>query len=559
MIIYRKTSRKIRTRDLISKLRQQTISPSFHSYDSSLDFLITSGELESGIADAACAEHDSFPELLRTLRLITIRAAVFFLQCYDRNRWGNSPILPGIRAALELLEEIKLPVIIEQPILEGFAFYNLLPEAHVEAAEKFAREQAPKNVLCIGIRSIGTVLSALVSAVLIHKGCSVRSFTVRPRGHPFDRYIRLSDKLKFRLVKDPDTIFAIADEGPGLSGSSLHSLLSFLEESGISSKQIFVFPSWNPEPHQLNHPGARQRWATAQKYWTDLETMRWRPETIVADFSAGRWRPRILPDEKDYPAVQPQHEALKFLLKQNHQLYLMKFAGLGGYGTVKMSRALKLAQNGFTPEPISFHRGFIAHRFVAGKPLSCVPVTSFTFMTFARYLHFLQNEFPTERATEFDELCEMTENNLHELFPDQTIPNLESVRSAFRDEVATEIDGRMLSHEWIVDGNEYYKTDALDHCANDFFPGCTSILWDVASTIFEMNLDSHAEKFFLELLRIDDCDLLDFFKLAYGSFRAGYCKMQADSLRGTEDGIRFSRLQECYCDRLSKSIPVTFK
>ena len=96
---------------------------------------------------------------------------------------------------------------------EGYSFYALYPEAYLEAASALAGTP----VHAIGIRSIGLGLAALIAAA-----CDgAMPISVRPVGHPFQRELRLSPALQRRLLEGaPDTVYAIADEGPGLSGSS---------------------------------------------------------------------------------------------------------------------------------------------------------------------------------------------------------------------------------------------------------------------------------------------------------------------------------------------------
>ena len=71
---------------------------------------------------------------------------------------------------------------------EGYAFYCLYPEMYRDAALRFFREQGASSSVVIGIRSIGASLSTVVADTVQ----AVWRFTVRPRGHPFDRELRLS-------------------------------------------------------------------------------------------------------------------------------------------------------------------------------------------------------------------------------------------------------------------------------------------------------------------------------------------------------------------------------
>ena len=72
----------------------------------------------------------------------------------------------------------------------------------------------------LGVRSIGTSLSAVVAAVLGERGCDVATWTVRPHGHPFDRRLALGPGLAARLSERSDAELLVVDEGPGMSGST---------------------------------------------------------------------------------------------------------------------------------------------------------------------------------------------------------------------------------------------------------------------------------------------------------------------------------------------------
>src|SRR5689334_7508246 len=107
---------------------------------------------------------------------------------------------------------------------EGFAHYSLYPEQYVVAAGRFV------------------------------------STTVRPHGHPFDRRLMLSERLRQRLRRTRASHFAIVDEGPGLSGSSFAATSDALLELGISPSRIVLFPSWPAPATALNSARGRRTW-----------------------------------------------------------------------------------------------------------------------------------------------------------------------------------------------------------------------------------------------------------------------------------------------------------
>lgn len=85
----------------------------------------------------------------------------------------------------------------------------------------------------IGLRSIGTSLSAVVAATLQQSGIEVLPrVTVRPTGHPFAR------KVECLVVRPAAKAFIIVDEGPVLSGSSMVSVAEVLRQHGEMSLAV---------------------------------------------------------------------------------------------------------------------------------------------------------------------------------------------------------------------------------------------------------------------------------------------------------------------------------
>src|SRR5205823_6339501 len=78
---------------------------------------------------------------------------------------------------------------------EGFAYYALYPEQYIVAAQRLAM-QAPACVLCVGLRSVGSILAHVVAATLRRHGIRAATRSVRPRGHPFDRRLHATAALR---------------------------------------------------------------------------------------------------------------------------------------------------------------------------------------------------------------------------------------------------------------------------------------------------------------------------------------------------------------------------
>jgi len=149
--------------------------------------LIRIGQLEQAIADID--EDSAFHSQSASL---TDAAARLFVECFNGN--VRQPVkVRELTRALRRHDAIPdQPLRIKVP--EGFEFYALFPEQYIAASGKFiasckaARDGGSLRVLVIGIRSIGTTLSAVVKAALESHGGLVQRRTMRPRGDPFNRH-----------------------------------------------------------------------------------------------------------------------------------------------------------------------------------------------------------------------------------------------------------------------------------------------------------------------------------------------------------------------------------
>ncbi len=123
---------------------------------------------------------------------------------------------------------------------------------------------------------------------------------------------------------------------------------------------------------------------------------------------------------------------------------------------------------------------------------------------------------------------------------------------------ATAIDGRMFPHEWIKTPHGFIKTDGVEHHADHFFPGCQSILWDLAGLSVEFawtqrqrdGLISMYESVRKRSIR----DRLLYYEIAYLAYRLGYCIMASQSLGQSHEGKRFEQQARRYASILKQGI-----
>ena len=494
-----------------------------------------------------------------------------------------APPLVGVGSALRAmkkLESTRLPGEIGVVVPEGYAFYGVYPETYLRAAEQL-RDGWPGALRVIGIRSIGTSLAAVVAAA----GKGDTSASVRPGGHPFARTLSIGERMRGKLLSAADAtgsrrpLFAVVDEGPGLSGSSFGAMADWLEENGVSPEQIVFFPShrgplgpYASEPH-------RRRWESARKYVVEFEELflgegspwplqRWvedltgPAEGPLEDLGAGRWRDRFFPKKAGRPPAHTQQERRKYLLNAGGKSWLLKFAGLGRYGREKLELASELA--GFIPPVSGLRHGFLVGPWLEGaRPLPLVPDLDREALLdrVARYISHRARKLPASRpGASPEKLLEMAAYNVEQALGKKAAQPLDAWRerlpelSSLARPVLT--DNRMHAWEWVVtpDG-KIWKTDALDHHASNDLVGAQDPAWDLAGAIVELELSAEEQGRLLEQVERSrrvktPPDQLRFYTQAYLAFQMGYYTLAAQAVESEADALR--KRAKWYSDRYSQ-------
>ncbi len=572
MLVYRNQAELMRTEERVRQVRSLIFESAEGQWDHArvTELLLEFGELEAGIADALAPQKDGVHPTMRALREASLLAGHAYFHSW-RDTGAASDWVSRFASAFQRVIPQDLPERITVSVPEGYAYYSLYPEMYLQAAERFFEERNPQHAVVIGIRSIGTSASAIAGAALEEHGCGVDAYTVRPRGHPFDRFLALETALADEWRSNGDAFFLVVDEGPGLSGSSFSSVTQELGALGIPSERIILFPSWLPEATDLVSATARAEWIRYNKYVASFEQVELESGQLPIspresrDLSAGQWRSLFYPDAGSYPAVHPHHERRKYLRPAEdgtEHAVLFKFAGLGRYGKARLARAEQLAQAGLAPRPHGLHNGFLAMEWVQGQPLVASHATPDLLDTLARYLAFLQRKFVASPGVGFDELMEMIRVNVAEGLPQETqatLGKLDKCRSILADTGATALDGRMLPHEWLAMSNSYIKTDNLDHHDDHFLPGCQNIAWDLAGALIEFDLSAGEQTYLLDRYSglagdRNVAERLPFYLIAYLAFRLGYAVMASKALASAIEGHQFRRLSLRYAERLDKEI-----
>jgi hypothetical protein len=496
--------------------------------------LIQAGELESALADSDSESTESLADLTDALAFAAFRGS-----------------LDKVKQLANALDHIACPNQLITSPSEGFAYYALNPLDIAKPAQESVAPHRPAAV--IGIRSIGTTLSAVATAALISNGYRAARITVRPEGDPYDRVLRFtppqSDWIK--KLKENAAQFLVVDEGPGRSGSTFLSVGEALVSFGIAAEDIVLLGSREPDLNTLCAQEAASR-------WKKFEFRTFSPDTCngfrdCTYIGGGEWRKHFLSAESSWPACWPQMERLKFLSQDRSQLF--KFDGLGPAGDAVRNRAHALAAAGFGCAIEDVGEGFSRYAVIDGSSLHFSNISAAILERIARYCAFRSAEFHVEHGTP-EPLAEMLRVNLLREFEWEINFDPELLRP----QNMVVVDGRMNPHEWLFTANgRLLKTDGATHGDDHFFPGLTDIAWDIAGAAVEWNLDSHALEFLLSRYRLltgeDLHQSLQVFLLAYSVFRLAWCKMALPSVRGTAEEFCLTLAYRYYREHIETQLP----
>lgn len=587
MLVYRSATRRVSPDALVDEITgliTGLIATADASEDTWTELLIACGELESAATDAIAPECDELTPLASALNQLTNAAAAGALASWGGDHGAARDVsitqaLDGVRGALAT---VSLSRELEIGVPEGFAYYGLYPETYAAAARELLDARCPaeaSRIVCIGIRSIGTTLGAVVAAVARERGREVVSLTVRPRGHPFDRRLTLGPALRDALAREAaaSALFAIVDEGPGLSGSSFASVADAIGGLGVPDERIVLLPSWIPASDDLRSARGRDRWSRHQKFCTSFEQLFESTEEPVniarrmgisaartQNVSGGAWRRVVYDDERDWPGVQPQHERRKYLVRDasGASVALLKFAGLGRSGRAAVGRARTLAAAGVAPRVLGAQRGLVATEWVAGDPAFEGEADATLIDAVAQHVAHLARATRSHEAVPFDELLHIAHVNTSEALGDEVGNRLGRALERSRPRVmharVCAVDGRMLPHEWICSAHGWRKVDGIDHHDDHFLPGDQEPAWDIASAIVELLLDAQQTCALIDayIAASGDRDVvmrLPFHHAVYLATRLGYVTLAAESLGDQPDATRLRALARRYTAMLRRA------
>lgn len=500
-----------------------------------MDALLRSGELECALMDAGKPEAE-------LLSRVTDRCAEILVSSEFSGRPELLSLLPP---------QIQGELTVSTP--EGFAYYALHPLRYADVVDDLGEV---RDSVVVGIRSIGTTLSAVTAAALRQRGSIVQRFSVRPEGNPFERVIRWSSR-QLQVIRHglhSRAIFLVIDEGPGLSGSSFLSVAEGLREAGVADDLIVLIPSHVTDASRLRAQDGARRW---EKFRCVAIGDGRRPQGEW--LGEGFWRQRFLGEESSWPGAWTSMSRSKFLSHDGRVFW--KFEGSGPYGKRARMEAGALAAAGFGARVIEDAYGFIGYECLRGRPAAKEELNSERMGRLAEYCAFRAASFQRQLTTaQRDDFATMVRVNFEREFGYR----LNDAFTEFKVVKPITCDAKMAPHEWVLtEDGQFLKVDATAHGDDHFFPGPCDVAWDLAGAIAEWGMSGEAcDRLLYEYHALSGdhaTGRIENYLLAYNVFRFAWCKMAAAAMKGTADAERLLRDYRRYRDYAEKIVTTSVR
>lgn len=541
--IFRDVRRRTDAATLTTTLRSEISRlPYSAKLDELLALLLRAGELECALEDAHVPAVES-----TAASNITNAFANAALSCDSPVQSCDTRELR--HTTLRKLDEIRSSCAVSIGTPEGFAYYALHPLDYADLAGRIGLRAT--RAVVIGIRSIGTTLSAVVAAKLRQLGIAAERMTVRPTGHPYQRQSRFAlwQKQVIARAAANGSAFLVCDEGPGRSGSSLLSVGEALEALDVPADRILILCSHEPDTDVLCAPDAARRWSRYNCAATGM-TKRL-PADANEYIGGGEWRRICLPAIESWPATWPQMERLRYVSRDRQAT--LTFEGHGHYGAQARARDQRLSDSGFGTAYLGHKSGFGMHALPEGRVARRTSVTPQLLAHMATYCAWRAKEFRAEEAR-CNGLEVMARTNFEREFG-HPLNDLE-----FPIESPAICDNRMSPHSWLLaSDSRWLKLDAAIHGDDHFFPGPCDIAWDLAGTTVEWGLDDSAREQLLAHYSRQTGDnvasRIHGYEIAYASFRLAWSKMALATVRGSDEEARLAKDYRRYRRILQRFAP----
>lgn len=507
MLVYGDTTFPLRRECVVGYLQ-------FYGEDGSLASLraglILAGQWEQGVADS----HFNPREWER----ITDAVSDAFL----RRLSGQAVDLPPLFFP-------STPVEVDVRVPEGYAFYALYPEQYAAAAAEWAagRDRRGK-VLVVGIRTIGTSLSAVVRAALQRLGFEAERVTVRPAGHPFERAV----ELPFTRTEAVHAI--VVDEGPGLSGSSMAAAAEALVRMGVPEPAITFFTAHGGLPGRFASETVRGVWrrvarlsaGTREPVWDGLRLSE-ALASATMDLASG-----IPVAEVENLGQAPFGRPRLRVRLADGTAWVWKFYGLAAAdwrGTpVDLGACERIDPGSHQSRPDKILHGWLASRWVEGRHITSEYRSLILNQRLGRHIRQRAEEplRPEEHLQALERLRQMLHVNLREGLapPEATRLLVEADRIQVPAGLPTAGDYRMGPEHWICTPHNVLVKVSGGRVIDHTLVGRQPFLWDLAGAAVEWELtprEQHQVAFVAGFPF--DPGALRFYQVAYAAFRMGQC------------------------------------
>ncbi|HVJ94060.1 MAG TPA: hypothetical protein VM580_29930 [Labilithrix sp.] len=462
-----------------------------------IEALISSGELEAALADAGDPLEETVAQTTDALAAAALGEAIDLAVCADGLAHARAPRSLAIRPP------------------KGFAYYALHPEAYARASELVSTRDA----LVIGVRSIGTTLSAVTAAALRARGVKAWRETVRPETSSSHAGQFLCADAADSVQRACITNAAVVIVDGGTTAVSSHALAvaEAAVRFGVPHERVLIIGGHPLGSERCGTPGGTQlrsfRIAVAPS--DAFGPVRSRNLGTIRDVSRGEWRRLHYSSESAWPAVVAGLERRKMLAGGR----LFKFEGLGAAGQAARHRASALAAEGIALDPYDEGDGWASYAW-CGRPLARNDLEIGLIEHIARYCARRPSLCPPVSAE--SDLEPIVARNVELLLGHLPAPAI--AEGALTIERIATPDGRLEPHEWLrLNDGSVRKTDAIAHGDDDLFPGPTDIAWDLAGAIIEWEMDRAMRAHFLTAYRRasgdDATNRIDAWIVAYAAVR----------------------------------------
>ncbi len=471
------------------------------------------------------------------------------------------PYQVAARRVLAVAAEVSGTLRLKSP--EGYAYYGLYPEQYRLAAELWSIDHDSQRcipVRVVGVRSIGTSLSAIVAAALRSMGWNVRRETVRPTGHPFAR--------KVEIAPGEPCLALVVDEGPGLSGSSMAAVAAALVRAGVPSERIAFLPAHCNGPGKAGSERVHQWWEETSIYCTDYEpflraALEKQTRHVLNETGPLEW----IGWTGESSAVWNLLEPPRRLVRNPRGGVLWTFAGLvpGDDGRAGVEHAARVcAQSSGTTSPlVACAEGWIGQTWTPGQ--TCERGNGMPECIAALARHIIACAGPSMSRTGIESSVERLQRVLEHNAAEGLGKHAATVAAGWGDEVLPQLagcvqsgDARLRPNLWAVLPDRRVIKRECPGLDEHTCVGLQPLAWAAAAAIVEWGWGPPVEERFLSFLRTRShrpqglCpSVLSFFKAAYAALRLGACVMGAEAESGAARE-RLARAADEFCAELQR-------